>query len=816
MENIIYVSPSGKDSGDGSKNSPISSLKKAQELVRNHPMFRKSPIRVLLAGGICESQEPLRFTSEDSGTSEAPIIWGCQDASISVLTASITLQFNWKPIPNSNEIFETEIPELIRPYLNSGDAGIWMNETQLHMARYPNYAGDYDFKGNGVSNEAVHEQRIKTWKNPRYGMIHGLAHHEWGSVHYQILGKKDETHLELKQIPTINREANLHPEFRFVENIREELDDPGEYYYERETHKLFLIPPVSIENNIQALNQAIIRIATHSRIISLEGSEIAPVQYLQFHNLQFQYTQRSLNRTWEPLTRGDWTIVREAAVFLTGTQNIEFKNCTFQEIATNAVFISNFNRDVKIDGCEFTKIGESAICFVGNHRCVRSVAVGYHTKIPYSAMDLASGPLRFDFPAQSWVKNCLIYDIGRVTKQVAGIYLSMAQEITVEHCTIMHTPRAGICINEGAFGGHLIRDNFIFDTVRETGDHGPINSWGRDRHWRDTHASNPKRDVPDNVWTLSTLDMSNPNEDLLPNRIEHNRFEHSAILHSGGHVSGFFSWGMDLDDGSSNYILRDNLCIGCSFKLREGFNRLVENNICIGPIPPEKHQQYANNGDIIRRNIIYNTNDTSPFKLSHEGLPKEAKEIDYNLYFSPRGQIDLTYPHQNGVELHSIVADPEFMDPDHWNFQLKPSSPAFTVGFKPFSMDSFGSQIPHHQQIITEDYKRYRANKSGTDLLSAKLENAQEWLGATLKNLSTEQEKSATGMHAIIGVLALRVPADSVAAQIGLQENDVILKINETEITDLAKFQEKLAQIEDQDESMIIIFRYQQEMELEL
>ena len=59
----------------------------------------------------------------------------------------------------------------------------------------------------------------------------------------------------------------------------------------------------------------------------------------------------------------------------------------------------------------------------------------------------------------------------------------MAQGITVRHCSIYDVPRAGINIGDGCWGGHVIEFCDIFDTVKETGDHGSFNSWGRDRYW---------------------------------------------------------------------------------------------------------------------------------------------------------------------------------------------------------------------------------------------------------------------------------------------------------------------------------------------
>ena len=50
----------------------------------------------------------------------------------------------------------------------------------------------------------------------------------------------------------------------------------------------------------------------------------------------------------------------------------------------------------------------------------------------------------------------------------------MAKSITVSHNSIYDVPRAGINVSEGTWGGHIIEYNDIFETVKETGDHGSI------------------------------------------------------------------------------------------------------------------------------------------------------------------------------------------------------------------------------------------------------------------------------------------------------------------------------------------------------
>lgn len=43
-----------------------------------------------------------------------------------------------------------------------------------------------------------------------------------------------------------------------------------------------------------------------------------------------------------------------------------------------------------------------------------------------------------------------------------------------------------------------------------------------------------------------------------------------------------------------------------------------------------------------------------------------------------------------GQDVHSVVADPLFKDPDNGDFSLDPSSPALALGFKPIDTSTIG------------------------------------------------------------------------------------------------------------------------------
>ena len=59
------------------------------------------------------------------------------------------------------------------------------------------------------------------------------------------------------------------------------------------------------------------------------------------------------------------------------------------------------------------------------------------------------------------------------------------------------------------------------------------------------------------------------------------------------------------------------------------------------------------------------------------------------------------------------------------------------------------------------------------------------WLGATVKNLTGEAEKSAAGIGRETGVLFVEVPPASPPAEAGFRRGDVILKANDQAVDSL-------------------------------
>lgn len=224
-----------------------------------------------------------------------------------------------------------------------------------------------------------------------------------------------------------------------------------------------------------------------------------------------------------------------------------------------------------------------------------------------------------------------------------------------------------------------------------------------------------------------------------------------------------------MDDGSSNYIIRNNLCLNGGIKLREGVNRVVENNILINNTF-HPHVWFKNSNDVFKHNIV-----STGYQPIH--IDVWGKETDYNVF---PDSVSLKEAQDRGTDKHSVYGRLDFVNPQAGDFRVKDGSIAFTVGFKNFDMDSFGVVSPRLKSI---------AKKVPLPMVNiSDRENKEEianFMGAKVKNLTTLGEQSATGMDDIRGVLVLEVPLDSPASSI-LQINDVILSFNNTKIDNVS------------------------------
>ena len=737
-----FVSPSGDDANPGTLEKPFATLYRAQAAARQ---MRGD---VFLRGGIHYLSEPLVFTAEDSGTKDAPVVFQNYRDEEAIVSGGVQLlNLAWQP--HANGLYQTTVPADLRT------EEIFINGERQILARYPNFDPSAKYF-DGFAADAIASARAARWANPAGGYYHAMHPAFWGDFTWRITGKDAKGEVQLEGGWQNNRGAAAHEKVRFVESIFEELDAPGEWFLDRATHTLYFYPPAGLD-----LKNAVVEATRLRTLVEFRGDAAHPVKWVTLRGLVFRQAERTVMDNREPLLRSDWTIYRGGAVLFNGAEDCALEDSFLDQVGGNAVFVNNYNRRVTLRGLHIARAGASGVCFVGDPQAARNPLFNYHQVQDLGAIDRTPGPKTDNYPADCLVEDCLIYLTGRVEKQTAGVQITLAEDITVRHCSICDMPRAGINIGDGCWGGHLIEFCDVFDTVKETGDHGSFNSWGRDRYWR------PNIDEV-NAWVKQAPEL--PLLDVVkPIVIANNRWRCDH------------GWDIDLDDGSSNYVIKNNLCLHGGIKNREGYRRIVENNILVdGGYDP--HVWYAVSGDVFRRNIVW-----TEYRPAHMPPPPWGEAMDFNLVHGPgatESRPATRLQEQSGRDQHSLVADARFVDPARGDYRVQDGSPALALGFVNFAMDRFGVQKPELKAIAR--VPPLPQSDTPAAVGTGRAADPVTWLGVRLRNITDEGEMSAFGLPGVTGVLVLEVTAESPLAQAGLRQNDVILSVNDAKTSDTA------------------------------
>ena len=638
-------------------------------------------------------------------------------------------------VPLRREDFEKIEPGVFSASLPAGGTadGFFIGDRRYEMARYPKRT-DPDAPYGGYAADCVLPEKTKDWADPAGGYIHAMHRHLWGGYSYRIDGKNPDGTLRLSGGWQNNRQMGMHEEYRIAENIREEMTEPGEWFFDARAGRI-LCRPVPGDDFDEA-----------EAVVSEGFFILENCADVTFENLTFERSARTFMKTKEPLLRSDWTVYRGGAVALRDSDRCSLDRCLFRDVGSNGVFVDGNCSEIAVTRTGFFEIGASGICFVGRPDAVRSPLFEYNETQSLKDLDLTPGPKSDSYPKRCRIEDCLIDGAGRVEKQASGVEISMAFGITVKDCTIANTSRAGINVSEGTFGGHRIEGCDVFDTVRETGDHGSFNSWGRDRYWHLDGLAD--RDA----GQYARLDMLAPNE-LLRNRFRCDR-----------------GWDIDLDDGSSWFRIEENLCLNGGIKLREGFFRTVRRNITVNN-GLHFHVWYPESGDRAEENIVF-----APYSTC--AMPEKwGDSVDRNIFYDPDASEPVPAAELSslsGQDGGSVKRALSFRAPEQGDYRTD-SVPGFAdfptefgVRYEPLKRLAPKPVLPElrRKKTAPESDSRFRIPS----------------LGLTVKDIETDGEMSVYGTAGHSGALVTETEAGSFAERLGLLPGDVIVSWNDRPI----------------------------------
>jgi len=276
----------------------------------------------------------------------------------------------------------------------------------------------------------------------------------------------------------------------YISHVLEELDAPTEYYYSPSTKQLYYFP----DQNTHGAPPASTRFeaVVQNTLVRAIGTQADPVKSLRVVGLGFRDTASTMLEPHGVPSGGDWALERMAAVFLEGVEAARVEKVKMWKIGGNGLMLSKFSWRSSVVDSEFVWLGGTAVA-----------AWGWTDEISDGGIHGIDGT-GGDFPRYTTIERNVFHEIGIWEKQASGFFQAKAAQTTLRHNVAFNLARAGFNFNDGFGGGDEIVENVLFNTCRESSDHGPINSWDRQPFLTSVRNGTPStqmawRDVRHNI-----------------------------------------------------------------------------------------------------------------------------------------------------------------------------------------------------------------------------------------------------------------------------------------------------------------------------
>lgn len=283
----FHVAPDGNDTNPGTHAQPFATLERARDAIRaarKDGVLPKGGATVWIRGGDYILNQPLELGAADSGTADAPIVYRAQAGELVRLIGGRVVT-GWKPVTDQavlarmdaaarDKVVQADLrsqgitqfaPLKAGPDWSDSEPGMelffagkpatlarWPNGGFTKIADFPSGATPYRNSRGAVPDSSaegrfVYEgDRPARWAAEKDVFLHGFWNFDWA-----------DQRLHVAKIDVAKREITLDPkpvhDYGFVKgksyyayNLLPELDEPGEWYLERDRGILYFWPPSDV------------------------------------------------------------------------------------------------------------------------------------------------------------------------------------------------------------------------------------------------------------------------------------------------------------------------------------------------------------------------------------------------------------------------------------------------------------------------------------------------------------------------------------------------------------------------------------------
>jgi hypothetical protein len=298
----VYVAPYGNDHAQGDARHPVRTLGRAQDLVRERDQHLTADLTVHLTDGTYRLSEPLALDSRDSGSGGHQVIW--QGTGKTVISGGRQVT-GWHEVPGQSGLWAAPEPQGlsntrqlyvdgVRATRAAGTVPVTLTKTATGytassdaLAKWPDIAGAEFVYTSGESLWNVVRDGLGQWTQPRCDIASASG---TTVTMVQPCWDNSNKRVEFPDIPgrTISMVGpgaltdGAH--VTYMENAKELLDTPGEWYLDRAAHTVYYMPRKG-----EDLHRADVEAPALEKLIDGQGEASAPLHDIAFRGLRFSY-----------------------------------------------------------------------------------------------------------------------------------------------------------------------------------------------------------------------------------------------------------------------------------------------------------------------------------------------------------------------------------------------------------------------------------------------------------------------------------------------------------------------------------------------
>lgn len=592
----FYVSDKGNDNGKGTESSPYKTIEKVKAEVGKINDNMQGDIIVYLSGKFFVD-ETINFNREDSGTNGFDIIYKAKDEA--VIHGGKKVEGFTKV--NDTPLYVATIKDVddFRQFYINDNRGKRARTKWLYWskAEYDDTSKDYmnnvdgfvvdgdEFKGGFSKIDGMEMVWKPSWKAIRMPIAE-IEKKSDGDYIIKLKQPYFDAALDNGSGVTVNTDIPF-----YLENAPEFLDEEGEWYFNKDTKKLYYYP-FEYEN----METAECYIPSTEVLMTLSGeSQTEKIEHITFDGLTFRYG------AWEEPTYKGF-ISRQADQIMdpdhaTPSEQERYNPLPYAVKLLPAQIQVDFADDVNFVNGEFSHLGSVALSYE-NYSSNCEITGNLFDDTSAAAITLGEWTQYKESPTSEFCRDILVSNnlIRRVAVEymTPGITAFYVYNVKIDHNDILDAPYSGISLG---WGWNSSVDNSSYNTVSNN------------------RVVNVLYSVKDggNIYTLGTQKGT--------------VFEGNYLKKSGEWKGGFY-----LDNATSYLEIRNNVIEDCGRWLKLTHSNLHDNVSYNNYSNTEYIVVYKGINPLLDEAMSPNDDGTWPQKaqdiINHAGLSAEYKYIE--------------------------------------------------------------------------------------------------------------------------------------------------------------------------------------------